>query len=87
MFSACDHLLQEPELVVDAEDGEVGLEADQLGVAAQDLGADRVEGAEPLHALGHRADEGGDALLHLPRRLVGEGDGEDVEGPGACRWR
>ncbi len=76
-----DDLLHQAQLVVDAEDGEVGFEADELGVAAQHLGADRVEGAEPGHALGDRADERADPLLHLARRLVGEGDGEDVERP------
>ena len=54
------------------------LRPDQLGMAAQDLGADRVEGAEPGHALDHAADQLADALLHLARRLVGEGDGEDL---------
>ena len=33
------------------------LEADQLGMAAQDLDADRMEGAEPCHALDHAADQ------------------------------
>ena len=47
-----DHLLHQAELVVGVEDGEVGPQAHELGVAAQDLGADRVEGAEPRHALG-----------------------------------
>jgi hypothetical protein len=28
------------------------------------------------------ADENADALLHLARRLVGEGDGEDLRRPG-----
>ncbi len=47
-------LLDQADLVVGVEDGEVGLQADQLGVAAQDLRADRVEGAEPRHALDDR---------------------------------
>ena len=50
-------------------------------MAAQDLDADGVEGAEPRHALDHAADQLADALLHLARRLVGEGDGEDLRGP------
>ena len=70
-------LLDQADLVVDVEDGEVVLQADQLGMAAQDLDADRVEGAEPGHALDDLADHLADALLHLARRLVGEGDGED----------
>ena len=77
-------LLQQPDLVVDVEDGEVGLQADQLGVAAQDLHADRMERAEPRHALDHLADHRADAQLHLARRLVGEGDGEDFGGARAA---
>ena len=42
-----DDLLDQAQLVVGIEDREVGLEADQLGVAAQEAGAERVEGAEP----------------------------------------
>ena len=52
------HLLEQADLVVGVEDGEARLQADQFGVAAQDLGADRVEGAEPGHALGHRSRPG-----------------------------
>ena len=79
-----DHLLQQADLVVGVEDGEAGLEADQLGMAAQDLGRDRVKRAEPRHALGDRPGEQRHALLHLARRLVGEGDGEDLPGLGAA---
>ena len=75
-------LLEQPDLVVDVEDGEVGLEAHQLGVPAEDLHADRMKGAEPRHALDGLADHGADALLHLARGLVGEGDGEDLARPG-----
>ena len=53
-------------------------------MAAQELDADGVEGAEPGHALDHLADEHADALLHLARRLVGEGDGEDLGRVGAA---
>ena len=53
-------------------------------MAAQDLHADGVEGAEPGHALDHAADDLADAVLHLARRLVGEGDGEDLARPGAA---
>ena len=77
-------LLQQPDLVVDVEDGEVAFQPDQLGMAAQDLHADGMEGAEPRHALDHLADDLADAVLHLARRLVGEGDGEDLAGPGAA---
>ena len=78
MFSAVEQLLHQPDLVVGVEDGEVGLQPDQLGVAAQDLHADRMEGAEPRHALDDLPDHRADAQLHLARRLVGEGDGEDL---------
>ncbi len=77
-------LLEQPDLVVDIEDGEVGLQPDQLGVPAQDLHADRMERAEPRHALDHAADDLADAMLHLARRLVGEGDGENFARPGTA---
>jgi hypothetical protein len=77
-----DDLLEQADLVVGVEDGEVGPEAGQFGVAAQDLDADGVEGAEPGHALDRLADEKADALLHLAGGLVGEGDGEDLARPG-----
>ena len=83
-FSAVEDLLDQADLVVDAENGEVALEADQFGVAAQDLDADGVEGAEPGHALDDLADHLADALLHLARRLVGEGDGQDLARVGAA---
>ena len=89
-----EQLLDQADLVVDVENGEVDLEADQLGMAAQDLDADGVEGAEPGHALDDLADHLADALLHLARGLVGEGDGEDlrrvrarrIAGCGRCGW-
>jgi hypothetical protein len=70
-------LLEQPDLVVGVEDGEVGFEADQFGMPAEDLHADGVEGAHPGHALDHLADHVADPLLHLARGLVGEGDGQD----------
>jgi hypothetical protein len=52
-------------------------DADGVAVSAQDPGADAVEGAQP-----HAADVGAEQLLHpaahLPGRLVGEGDREDL---------
>ena len=79
-----EQLLQKPDLVVDVENGEIAFQPDQLGMAAQNLHADGMEGAEPRHALDHLADDLADAVLHLARRLVGEGDGEDFAGPGAA---
>ena len=54
-------------------------------MAAQDLDADGVEGAEPGHALDGAAHQRADALLHLARGLVGEGHGEDLGGARAAR--
>ena len=71
-------LLHQPDLVVGVEHGERRLQIDELGMTAQDLDADGVEGAEPRHALDHAADQLSDPGLHLPRRLVGEGHGEDL---------
>ena len=76
-----EQLLEQPDLVVDVEDGEVALQPDQLGVAAQDFHADGVEGAEPRHALDRLADHRADAVLHLAGGLVGEGHGEDFGRP------
>ncbi len=53
-------------------------------MAAQDLHADGVEGADPGHALDHLAHHLADAFFHFARRLVGEGDGEDFRGPRAA---
>ena len=76
-----DQLFEHPLLVVVIQDGEAGFQADQLGVAAQDLGGDGMESAEPAQALGLAADQVGDPLAHLARRLVGEGDGEQLPRP------
>ena len=77
-----EQLLDQADLVVDIEDGEIGAETDELGVVAEDAGADRVEGAEPGHRLDAGADELADALLHLAGGLVGEGHREDFAAPG-----
>ena len=61
----------------------LGLQAHQFGVHAQDLGADRMERAEPRHAL-MRAGEHAHPLAHLARRLVGEGDRQDLVRPRAA---
>ncbi len=79
-----DHqkLLEQPDLVVGIEHREGRLQVHELCVAAQDLHADGMERPEPRHALDHAADQLADAAFHLPRRLVGEGHGEDLGG--AC---
>ena len=73
-----DELFQEPQLIVGVDNCVVGLQSYQLGMSPQHLRPDRVEGAEPGHALDRAAGDGGDALLHLARGLVGEGHGEDL---------
>ena len=60
-------------------DGERRLVAEAAGVAPQDADARGVKRRDP-HALGDRADEGGHPAAHLVRRLVGEGDGQNLEG-------
>ena len=79
-----DHL-DDADLVVDVENREIVLQPDHLGMPAQDLHADRVEGAEPRHALDNLPDHLADAIFHLARGLVGEGDGEDFRGPRASK--
>ncbi len=76
-------LLHQPDLIVDVENGEIGLQPDQLGVPAQDFHADRVERAEPGHALDHVADDLADAVLHLAGRFVGESHRQNLARPGA----
>jgi hypothetical protein len=75
-------LLQEPDLIVDIEHGEIGFQLHQFGMGAQDAAADRMKRAEPRHAFHRLAQHLAEAQLHLARRLVGEGDGEDFAGPG-----
>ncbi len=77
-----EQLLHQANLVVGIEDGEARFEARQFGMVAQDFDADGMEGAEPGHALDHAADQRADPVLHLARRLVGEGDGEYLARPG-----
>ena len=80
-----DHLFHQADLVVRIENGEVRPKADQFRVPAQHLGGDRMESAEPRHAFGDLAEQEPHPELHLARRLVGEGDGEDLRRIGACR--
>ena len=63
------------ELVVAIVDAEVGVEAERVGGDAQHLRAQRVEGGDPGAA---GAGELLDALAHLARRLVREGDRQDA---------
>ncbi len=76
-------LLEQAQLVVGVEDGEIRPQAHQFRMHAQDLGADRVEGAEPRHRL-LRTREDGDPLAHLAGGLVGEGHRQDFMRAGAA---
>ena len=80
-----NQLFEDAQLVVGVEDREIALQADQLGVAAQHLGRDAVEGAEPGHAFDDVADHPPDAFAHFARRLVGEGHCEDFGRPRTAR--
>ena len=73
-----DHITGQPHGIGLVVDGERRRVAEQLAVAAQDADAGRVEGGHP-HLLGHRAHQGGHAVLHLVGGLVGERDGQDLE--------
>ena len=79
-----DQLLQDAQLIVGVEDREVGVEADELGVAAQHARGDGMEGPEPRHALERSAGQSADALAHFAGGFIGEGDGEDLAWPGAA---
>jgi hypothetical protein len=78
-----DDLLQQAQLVVGVEDREVRGKPDRFGMAAQDAGGERVEGAEP-HPVGGAPDHRLEPLAHLARRLVGEGDRQHLAGIGAA---
>ena len=73
-----DQLLHQPDLVVGVQNREVRLQPHQLRMTAQELHADRVEGAEPRHPLHRLAHQPAHAVLHLARGLVGEGHGQDL---------
>ncbi|GAI16931.1 unnamed protein product [marine sediment metagenome] len=75
-------LLDQADDIIRVENGEIRAQADQFRMAAQQLDADGVERAEPGHAFHGTADENADALLHLARRLVGEGHRKNLAGIG-----
>ena len=74
-------LLDDADLVVGVENGELRLEIDQFGMLAQDAGRDRVEGAHPGQAI-ERRHQFVNALLHLGGGLVGKGHSENLAAPG-----
>ena len=67
------------QLVVLVVDGEVGVEGHALAVAAQDAGANGVEGAHSDGGAASRQ-QAVQAVAHFPGRLVGESDGQDLPG-------
>src|SRR3546814_4933332 len=69
-----DLLLQETKLVVGVEDREIGLQPDQLGMAAEHSRHDGVERAEPRHAFHGVADHPFHPVPHFARRLVGRSE-------------
>ena len=77
------HLFQQADLIVRVENGEARFQTNKLGVAAQNLGRNRMKSAKPRHAFGDRPGKRHDPLLHFPRRLVGEGNGENFMRAGA----
>ena len=68
----------EPHSISLVVDRETAREAETLDIAPQNPHARRVEGRDP-HLLRDRPDEPADAVLHLPRRLVGERDRQNLE--------
>jgi hypothetical protein len=69
--------LGEPHLVGLVVDREIGAVAEPRRLAPEDPPARRVEGHHP-HPLPDVAEDALEALLHLPRRLVREGDRQDL---------
>ena len=65
-----DHLLQQADLIVGVEDGEIGRRPDELRVPAQHLGGDGMEGAEPGHAFGDLAEQQPDAMSFISRAAL-----------------
>jgi hypothetical protein len=69
----------ERDLVVGVVDREVRIEADRSAIPPEDPQAQAVKRADPRTA-GARAEKPFDALAHLARRFVREGDGDDAAG-------
>ena len=75
------NVLHHPAGVVGIVDGEVLGKAQPVNVPPEDADAGGVEGGGP-DIVCHGAQAGGQAVLQLPGGLVGEGDGDDLPGPG-----
>ena len=72
------NLLQKADLVVGIEDRKIAFQIHQLRMASDDFGADRMECAEPGHALGDATDQIADPGFHFSCGLVGERDCKDL---------
>jgi hypothetical protein len=72
--NAAHHL----QLVAVVVDDEVGGNVDSASALAQDAGASRVEGADPQPARLVPFQQAVQTLFQFVRRLVGEGDRQDV---------
>ena len=75
------NVLDDPLGVVGVVDGEVLVESQPVDVPPQDAHTGGVEGGGP-DVVGLRPQPGGQPVLQLPCRLVGEGDGDDLPGLG-----
>ncbi len=84
MFSGLDDLFHEPQLIVLIEDGEIRFQPGQFGMVRRMRAP--MEWKVPSHCMPSTVPpiKATDALLHLARRLVGEGDGENLVWPGAA---
>ena len=64
--------------ILGVEEGEAGAQPGAVVVAAQQVQAQGVEGGDAQAAGVTALEQAADPFLHLPGRLVGEGDGGDV---------
>ena len=75
------NILDDPLGVIGIVNGEVLVKANAVNVPPQDADAGGVEGGGP-DVIGGGAQPGRQPLLQFSRRLIGEGDGDDLPGPG-----
>jgi hypothetical protein len=72
------HLLQQPELVVGVEDGEVGLDSPTSSACRRSIRAHSAWNVPSQSPSSRLAEDRGDPLAHLARGFVGEGDRQDL---------
>ena len=75
------NILDDPLGVIGIVNGEILFKPDAVNVPPQDADAGGVEGGGP-HIVGGGAKTGRQPLLQFSRRLIGEGDGDDLPWPG-----